>query len=71
MEPIDLVNKIKWEGGILEAINSGLKADDLDDSNPNLKSAWVNLCKAYKDFQELVSDLETQLSDLEDFDYEE
>lgn len=70
MTPIELAGKVEWEGGVLQAIDYGLVADDLDDSNPDLKSAWVNLCNAYKNFHGLLEDVESQLPDLEDFENE-
>jgi len=70
MTPMDLADKVEWEGGVLAAIVYGIGPDDLDDSNPDLKSAWIALCKAHKEFAPLVEAVEEQLPELEDFENE-
>lgn len=72
MTPVELADKIEWEGGVLAALVYGLGPDDLDDSDPDLKAAWVALWKARDDIPGLVEAVESQLPDTEDdFDYEE
>jgi len=65
MTPIDLANKIEWEGGILEVIDYGLGPDDLDDSDSGLKFAWVALCRAYPSVEELRQEVMDRLPDPE------
>lgn len=38
---IDTLNKIEWEGGVIEALSYGIKTDDFD--NAELRKAWQEL----------------------------
>ena len=35
---IDTLNKIKWEGGVIDALEYGIKSDDFD--NKELRRIW-------------------------------
>lgn len=43
MTPEDFLGKVEWEGGIDEALDYGLRASDLDGSDPELSEAWATL----------------------------
>jgi hypothetical protein len=41
--------KVEHEGGILEALQYGLRASDLKDPNSELGKAWAELQRVYTD----------------------
>lgn len=43
MTPGEFAAKSDYEGGITSSLEYGLRADDLDDSDPDLKRAWFRL----------------------------
>lgn len=51
MTPEEFISKVDYEGGPVAAMLYGLKVDDLDDSDPVLKSAWVGLHEAWAKFK--------------------
>lgn len=55
MTPLELAQKIDWEGGIVDALQYyGLDEMALDDSDPELKSRWDELVREYRKFEPLV-----------------
>lgn len=45
-----LAAKIDWEGGVFEAAEYGIKADELPDSAPqDIRDAWERVCDACDD----------------------
>ena len=42
-----LAGKIEWEGGILEAVEYGLKTTDMPEGDTELIEAWDKLAIAY------------------------
>lgn len=58
---LETIDKIEYEGGVIDALEYGVKEDDFD--NPELKSAWKELseiCKVFiqkeQVFESLVDD---------------
>lgn len=46
MSPFDFASKIDWEGGVMSALDYGLKHDELDPNDPasaKLREAWKEL----------------------------
>jgi hypothetical protein len=55
------INKIEWEGGIVSALEYGLKADDLADKNSELYARWAVLEQKWASFQKLIPGIESLL----------
>lgn len=69
MTPAEFAGKVEWEGGVLDALDYGLRADDLDDSNPELKAAWRDLARRWaEDFEPGLRNVERMLDELEQSD---
>ena len=66
MTPDEFVNKVDWEGGVLDALEYGLRSTELDDSNPALKGGWIELEKAWVDFEPLLHGVEQLVEDARD-----
>lgn len=51
MNAQEFATKVDWEGGIVDALDYGLHADDLDDEPDTapLKQAWAELERIYRD----------------------
>lgn len=56
MNEQDFADKIDWEGGPLEALEYGLRSEELTEDGA-LKDAWVALEQAWIDFEPLVDDV--------------
>jgi hypothetical protein len=54
-----LASKIRWEGGVLAALDYGLHPDDIGD--PELRSAWERLQQLHAEIRPLVRDFERRL----------
>ncbi len=64
MTPLEFAAKIEWEGGIFDAfLDYGLTADDLDDTDPALKSAVRAFMYAMARVQPELTALEEALSE--------
>ena len=67
MSLLDFCSKIEWEGGVVQALEYGLKADDLDSDEfdpraEQLRDIWVALQGAW----ETVARLEDEASEIID-----
>jgi hypothetical protein len=49
-----LARKIRWEGGLLAALEYGIKAEDIAD--PEISALWARLAKAYDELAPLVDE---------------
>jgi hypothetical protein len=58
----ELANKIEWEGGIFEALDYGIRSDDMPEGDTELVEAWRDLAVAYAS----VSVLADKVQDLLD-----
>ena len=54
-----LASKIQWEGGVIGALEYGLKPDDIGD--PELRAAWQQLQQAHAELRPLIQDFERRL----------
>ena len=43
-----VAGKIEWEGGIFEALDYGIKTEDMPEGDTELAEAWRELSAAYK-----------------------
>jgi hypothetical protein len=66
MTPQEFAQKVEWEGGVLDALEYGLKADDLDDSPEatDLYAEWFELQDAWKKLQRLLEPVEARIEGL-------
>ena len=55
-----LASKIRWEGGVLAALDYGLRPDDIDDAE--LRNAWARLRDVHAELRPLMKDFERRLS---------
>lgn len=61
MSAVEFANKIEWEGGVVGALDYGLRASDLDPDEPDsaeLRQTWAELEDKYSDVAVLVDDLD-------------
>jgi hypothetical protein len=54
-----LAYKIRWEGGVMAALDYGLRPDDIQD--PELRVAWERLQSLHAELRPLVRDFERRL----------
>lgn len=64
MTPEEFVAKIRWEGGVVGALEYGLTAEDLPKGSA-LREAWHELEVAWTAFHDYVEDVEEMLGDPE------
>ena len=57
----DFLAKVEWEGGILEAIEYGLSAEQLEDSDSALGKAWKEIEIAYSSMEKPMRFIESLL----------
>lgn len=55
----ELAQRVEWEGGALDAVEYGIRADLLAD--PELRELWKELEIGYKSLWPLVSKIESRL----------
>ena len=55
----ELAKKVRWEGGALDAIEYGIRSEQIDD--PELRELWRALEESYRALTPLVSKIETRL----------
>jgi len=54
-----LAYKIRWEGGVMGALDYGLKPDDIGD--PELRAAWQELQQVHAELRPMIQDFERRL----------
>lgn len=59
----DIAAKIDWEGGIWDALEYGLKTDDMPDGDTELRSAWADLRSAFAVAEEAAGRVDALLPD--------
>jgi hypothetical protein len=59
MSADQLAQKIRWEGGLMAALEYGIAPDQIND--PNLSDLWDRLLRAYRDISPLLSEAMTRL----------
>lgn len=60
----EFATKVEWEGGVVDALRYGLKADDLKDDDPRalelyevweaLESAWLVVARLESEAEEII-----------------
>lgn len=68
MTPEEFIAKIEWEGGVLDALEYGLRAEDLDDSDPELKGAWSDLRNDWVNFEPALRNVEEMVEERGEWD---
>lgn len=61
---IATLNKIEWEGGVLEALYYGIKSDDFD--NMELRQAWKELEEHNKEIEKLSPVVDNAIDEVAD-----
>ena len=59
----EFINKIIWEGGVMSALEYGLKQDDLAEPNTPLGHAWGELFMAWRALDPKVKAVEDLIPD--------
>ena len=59
----ELAGKIAWEGGITEAVDYGIKADDMPEGDGELEQAWLELEQAHEEYERATFAVERLLPD--------
>lgn len=59
----ELAGKIDWEGGLEDALDYGIKLDDLPEDDTELRTAWEPMQKAWEEFQRLADPVRELLPD--------
>lgn len=59
----EFINKIGWEGGVISALEYGLKASDLSNLDGELAKAWGELEKKWRKLQPKIDKVEALLPD--------
>lgn len=67
MSESDFVAKINWEGGIVGALEYGLKSSDLEPGE--LRDAWKELEKAWSKMQEPMDEVQSLIDELTEDEY--
>lgn len=53
--------KIEWEGGVLDAMDYGIRDDDIEDEE--LATAWADMSLAYADLSDDIFEFEETLNE--------
>lgn len=56
-------DKIEWEGGIMEALDYGIKTEDMPEGDTELAEAWEKLRTAWKALEPLTTAVSKLLGD--------
>jgi uncharacterized protein (DUF1800 family) len=56
-----LAAKVEWEGGVMEAVDYGIKAEEMPDEE--LRALWADLQVKYKAADEVSSKINALLED--------
>jgi hypothetical protein len=62
-------SKVGWEGGVVDALDYGLHATDLnpgDEGSKPLREAWAALEDGYRDFRPLLERVSAIIDDLDE-----
>lgn len=49
----EVASKVEWEGGVAEALDYGLKSEDMPEGDHELEGAWNRMEEAYARFDAL------------------
>jgi hypothetical protein len=56
-----LASKIEWEGGLMEALDYGIKTSQMPEGDEELAGAWNRLATAYHELAPLADAVEALL----------
>ena len=62
-----LAGKIEWEGGLMEELDYGIKADQMPEGDEALTAAWTALDAAFAAIRPLARAVEDLLPDPDDY----
>ena len=62
----DLRDKIDWEGGITDALDYGIKTEDMPEGDAELTEAWGKLEAAWRALAPLAEAVDNMLNDVAD-----
>jgi len=63
-----LAGKIEWEGGLMEALDYGIKTEDMPEGDTELIEAWSKLEAAYRAVEPLAEAVDKLLPEPGDAD---
>lgn len=63
MSEEEFIAKISWEGGVMSALEYGLKWTDLEDQSTELAQRWRRLQDAYSNFRPAIEQVEAVIPD--------
>ena len=69
MSASDFVAKVLNEGGVVEALEYGLRPTDLDPDDPEslkIREVWTQLCAAWPEFERVRDDADTVINNIVD-----
>lgn len=55
--------KIEWEGGLVGALEYGVKPDDMPEDDKHLFNLWLELSDAFEIFKEIAERVEDLLDE--------
>lgn len=58
----DFAEKVQWEGGVIDALEYGLKAEHVEPGD--LRNDWAVLASYYDDMHEILEVVEAHIEDL-------
>ena len=58
-----LAAKIEWEGGLMEALDYGIKTDDMPEGDTELTEAWAKLEASFRETSRLAHAVEKLIED--------
>lgn len=56
-----LANKINWEGGLMEALDYGIKTADMPEGDTELTEAWAALESSFRETAKLAGKVSAML----------
>ncbi len=72
MTPKEFMQKCAWEGGcLLSGFQYGLRASDLDDSDPTFKGLVEDAEAFYNNYERIVHKIEEKYGHFEEMDFED
>lgn len=63
-----LAGKIEWEGGVFEALEYGIKANDVP---VELEKLWAEAVSIHRDLADVIDEIAEHLNDVEPEDLDE
>lgn len=67
--PEEFASKISWEGGVVDALEYGLKSTDLDpddEGSRDLRAAWIRCEDLWEEMRLAIQRVDEVLEDIDD-----